>query len=237
MKLPEWMNTPDSYVPPGGSLFAVKTIRSLGRIMSDLRVQRGHEKARAVPALIKIPLLLAVIITVSAVQSRLVLLAFGAVLLGYLCIWPARDILSVVRPSAAAGLLAAVLLLPALIAGSTGPANSALFVAKVVLCVMSVSIFNHTTQWYHITAALRKLHVPGVFVFALDITLRYIVLLGRLICDLLTSLSLRSVGKARGRYGSVGGVMGVTFVRGAELNRETYEAMRCRGFTDDYSGL
>ena len=29
--------------------------------------------------------------------------------------------------------------------------------------------------------------------------------------------------------------MGVTFVRGTEMNRQMYEAMQCRGFTDDYS--
>ena len=35
----------------------------------------------------------------------------------------------------------------------------------------------------------------------------------------------------------VGGVMGVVFLRGTEMNRQMYEAMVCRGFTDDYEGL
>ena len=69
----------------------------------------------------------------------------------------------------------------------------------------------------------------------MDITLKYIVLLGNLITDLLTSLQLRSVGKNNKKYSSIGGVMGVTFVRGTEMNRQMYEAMQCRGFTDDYS--
>jgi cobalt/nickel transport system permease protein len=68
-------------------------------------------------------------------------------------------------------------------------------------------------------------------------TLKYIVLLGSLIQDILTALRLRSVGKNNKKYQSVGGVMGVTFLRGTEMSREMYEAMRCRGFTDDYKGL
>ena len=84
---------------------------------------------------------------------------------------------------------------------------------------------------------LKKLHVPSVFVFTLDITLKYIVLLGDLIKDLLTSLTLRSVGKNNKKYQSVGGVMGQTFIRSVKMSQEMYEAMQCRGFTDDYKGL
>jgi cobalt/nickel transport system permease protein len=100
-----------------------------------------------------------------------------------------------------------------------------------------VSIFNHTTQWNHITGALRKLHIPGIFIFTLDMTLKYIVLLGTFTGDILTALRLRSVGKNNKKYQSVGGVMGITFIRGAEMSQEMYEAMRCRGFTDDYKGV
>jgi cobalt/nickel transport system permease protein len=31
--------------------------------------------------------------------------------------------------------------------------------------------------------------------------------------------------------------MGITFVRGSEMNQQMYEAMQCRGFTGDYNGL
>lgn len=31
--------------------------------------------------------------------------------------------------------------------------------------------------------------------------------------------------------------MGVTFLKSVQMNKEMYEAMQCRGFTDDYKGL
>jgi cobalt/nickel transport system permease protein len=136
-----------------------------------------------------------------------------------------------------AALLAFVLWIPAMLWNPEGISNALVIVLKVFLSLEMVSILNHTTQWNHITGALKKLHVPGIFIFTLDITLKYIVLLGTLIGDMLTSLRLRSVGKNNKTYQSVGGVMGVTFIRGSEMSREMYEAMRCRGFTDDYKGL
>jgi cobalt/nickel transport system permease protein len=236
--MPEWMKQNDCYVPPkDGGTFAVKTIRALGKIMQRLRIQQGHEKKYALPAMVKLLLLIAAILTLSLSRNGLVLLAFLAVLQAYLCTWPARDILAVLTTAVSAALLSFVLFLPAMIWNPGGISNNLVLVLKIFLSVEMVTIFNHTTQWNHITTAWRKLHIPGIFIFTVDITLKYIVLLGTLIEDLLTSLSLRAVGKHHKKYQSVGGVMGETFLRGSEMSREMYEAMRCRGFTDDYKGL
>lgn len=162
-------------------------------------------------------------------------MAYAAILLLYLCTWPARDILNIMKAGCGASVLALIILLPAMFIQPSGIRNELLIVIKVFFSISTLSIFNHTTQWNHITGALRKLHIPGIFIFTLDITLKYIVLLGNLITDLLTSLQLRSVGKNNKKYSSIGGVMGVTFVRGTEMNQQMYEAMQCRGFTDDYS--
>jgi cobalt/nickel transport system permease protein len=236
--VPEWMKISDCYVPPkDGGTFAVKTIKSLGGVMSRLKVQHGHEKKHALPALLKFLSVVVLLILLSASRNRLLTMLFAAVIQVYLCTWPPKDILSILKPSMTAALLAFVLFLPAMMMNPSGIPNNLHLVLKVFFSLEMVSIFNHTTQWNHITGALRKLHIPGLFIFTLDITLKYVVLLGTLIVDLLTALRFRSVGKNNKKYQSVGGVMGVTFIRGAEMSQEMYEAMRCRGFTDDYKGL
>ena len=236
--LPEWMRETDFYVPPkDGGTFAVKTIQSIGKIMSRLRVQSGHEKKRHFPALFKLIALVVLIVITSVCQNRFVLMGIIAGLLAYLCTWPAKDLPGILKTPVAAAALAFVLFLPAMVMNPAGIPNNLVVVVKVFICVTMVTIFNHTTQWNHITLALRKIHVPGIFVFTLDITLKYIVLLGNLIQDLLTSMQFRAVGKHDKKYSSIGGVMGVTFIRGTEMNEQMYEAMRCRGFTDDYKGL
>lgn len=236
--LPSWMCEKENYEPPkdGGS-FVIKTIKSIGAAMAKIQVQKGHEKGHALPALAKLIIMLALIILVSVSQNHLIIMAVAALLLLYLCSWPAIDIWHVISAGLFAGVLAFLLFIPAMVVAPEGIGNNIRVVAKVFMSVTFVSIFNHTTQWNHITAALKKLHIPGLFIFTLDITLKYIVVLGTMISDLLTSLQLRSVGKNDKKYTSIGGVLGVTFVRGIEANQQMYEAMVCRGFTDDYEGF
>lgn len=236
--LPNWMKQADAYVPPAdGGTFALKTIKTLGHVMARIGIQKGHEKGRHLPALFKLLAVLALIVAVSVSQNPLIITGIAAALLVYLCTWPARDIWRILKAGLTVGAFALLLFLPAMIAKPSGIGNAILVVAKVFLSVAFISIYNHTTQWNHITGALRALRIPHLFIFTLDMTLKYIVLLGNLITDLLTALQLRSVGKNNQKYHAVGGVMGVTFIRGAEMNRQMYEAMCCRGFTDDYEGL
>ena len=236
--LPDWLLQEEKYMPLRDSgMFAWKTIRQIGAALTRIKIQRGHEKGKPIPAVLKLVLLIAGILTLSISRHPIVLLIAGAVLLGYLCTWPAEDIWSILKSSLIAVFFALLMFLPAMIFHPAGIPNNLRVLIKVFFCVMMTAIFHHTTQWNHVTEALRKLHIPGVFVFILDITLKYIVLLGKLINDLLTSLILRSVGKNEKKYASVGGVMGVVFVRGSEMNSRMYEAMQCRGFTDDYKGL
>ena len=237
-ELPEWMQKKDDYLPPkGNNRFVSKTLKSLGGVLSRIRVQAGHEKKHSMPALVKLFILLGLVLLVSISQNRIVLLAVTAAFVVCLCFYSARDLLSILKSPLLAALLALILLVPAMIVNPAGRINNLIVVGKVFLCVGMVNIFNHTSQWNHITGALRKLHIPGIFVFTLDITLKYIVLLGTLLQDLLTALSLRSVGKNQKKYQSVGGVLGQTFIRSSEMSQEMYEAMQCRGFTDDYKGL
>ncbi len=205
--------------------------------MKRLKVEGGQEGRFSLPAWLKIILLLALIILVSVIQDRLIIMACGALVLVRLAMMPAGDIWGVLKTTIFAGVFCAVLVTPAVIMDPVRLSNSLRLVLKVMICVTAVGEFNRTTQWNHVTGALRKFHVPGVIIFIMDITFRYIVLLGKLMEELLTAVELRSVGRNDKKYASVGGIMGVTFLRGSEMNKEMYEAMQCRGFTDDYEGL
>ena len=209
--LPIWMENTDSYVPPrGGGTFAVKTIRSISAAVGKLQFQQGRERKPFLPAAVRLLLLFALILLLSLSRHLLVLLACTAFAMMALAVLPPDRILSVWKSALAAALFAFLVLLPAMLLRPAGRGNNLIIIWKIFISVQMVSIFNHTTQWNHITSALRRLHVPGVFI---------------------------SVGKNKQKYTSVGGVMGVVFLRGTEMNRQMYEAMVCRGFTDDYEGL
>ena len=236
--IPEWMKKIEEYVPPAdGGAFYYRTLKALGGIMSRLRLESGREGRFSLPAGVRLLLIIALIILVSVTQNDLVIMAVGAVALVRLALMQAEDISAVVKAVLVAVIMAVVIFAPAVIMDPARLWNSIRVVAKILISVTLVGIFNRTTQWNHLTAVLRKAHIPGTVIFIIDITFRYIVLLGNLMQELLTAVSLRSVGRNDKKYNSVGGVMGVTFLRGTEMNKEMYEAMQCRGFSDDYEGL
>ncbi len=236
--IPAWMRQREQSAPPGpGGAFALRSLKTLGGVLARLKVQRGREGRRELPALAKLLLLVGLLILLSVSRNRLILLSVAAGVLFRLSLLPGRLIWDVLKSALAAALLGLLIFLPAMLLRPAGIPNNLTVVGKIFLSVTMVNIFNRRTQWNHVTGALRKLHVPAIFVFLLDLTLKYIVLLGTLLQDLLTAFSLRAVGRGRKEYRSVGGVLGTTFLRSAELSRETWEAMCCRGFTDDYKGL
>ena len=236
--IPEWMKKTENYVPPkDGGTFYYKTLGSLGRIMSRLKAEGGKEGRISMPAAPKLLLMLALIIVLSVSNDIIVIMAVTAVALMRLALMPASDIAGVVKLMAAAGILAIVIFTPAAVMNPAGIMNFLKVIVKIVISVSLVGIFSRTTQWNHVTKALRTFRIPGTVIFIIDITFRYIVLMGNFLMSLLESLKLRSIGKNNKKYNSVGGVMGVTFLRGTEMNKEMYEAMTARGFTDDYRGL
>jgi len=233
--LPDWLVKEDNYIPvKDSSAFAGRTLNSLGGALSRLRVQSGHEVGKALPAVVKLILTLGLIIAVSVTQNKLILMFVAALVNGYLALWPPKDIPKILKPASFGAGLAAILFLPAMIMKPEGIWNNLRVIAKVFVSIEALNIFNHTTKWHNITGAMRKLRIPGIFIFTLDITFKYIILLGNLIKNLLAALTLRSVGKNNKKYSSIGGVMGVTFIRSTEMSKEMYEAMECRGFTGDY---
>ena len=81
---------------------------------------------------------------------------------------------------------------------------------------------------------MRTFRIPSLFIFTLDITLKYISVLGEICVDILTSVGLRSVGKNPDKAKSFSGILGITFLKSSEMAEEMYAAMCCRGFTGEY---
>lgn len=138
----------------------------------------------------------------------------------------------IIRSALFAALLSMLILLPSVFMGS--PRTMLTISLKVFISIGLISLFSATTPWNQITAALKLFHLPDTFIFVFDITLKYIAVLGELCCDMLTALSLRSVGRNKHKGHALSGIPGVTFLKSREMADAMYEAMECRGFTGEY---
>lgn len=237
--IPVWMKEKDTYQPQAGgdNPYLKKTIKKIAQVILTIQQESPASLGFSMPVIPKLLLNLTAIVVISVSRNRLILLLLFAIVQSFLALYPGAFILRVLKRAVLMSLFTLLLLLPNMLLQPGGMSSNLRLVAKVFMTLELVHIFAGTISWNSLTRALRRLHVPAIVVFTLDITLKYIVLLGNMLLNMLEALKLRSVGKNNQKYQSLGGTLGSTFVRSTVLSQEMYEAMRCRGFTDDYRGL
>lgn len=145
---------------------------------------------------------------------------------------PARLVARVLKKALVAGAFAFVIFLPSALWGNWSMVL--LVTEKVLIAVALVALLSATTGWPAISRGLAAFRVPDLFILVLDITIRYIGLLGGLALEMLRALKLRSVGRNDGKTASLASIAGTTFLRSKEAAEEMYQAMECRCFSGTY---
>lgn len=158
-----------------------------------------------------------------------------AVLLLRTAFLPVRQLRRTVKALILPVLFTLIIMLPSVFLGS--PGTMLTVVMKVAEAVLVLALMGTVVPFQRMTEALRQLHLPDIFVLVLDLTIRYLVILGRYSASLLEAVTLRSVGKVNWRDSGAGGILGTTFLKAQQMARETEEAMRMRGFDGTYPQL
>ena len=230
--LPEWMTAPEGYSASKDSDgFLTKSTLSVLGVLSKIRETSGTGLKWASPAgMIFTVLLLILLMAVSKnMIFTYVVLAETLIASLFLC---NKALARSVKTSLSAMALSMLILLPAALTGS--PRTMLTVSVKVFVSVALLHLVSQTLPFNKITESLKAFHVPDLFIFTLDITLKYIVMLGDVCVDMLSALRLRSVGKNKEKGKSLSGVLGVTFLKSREMADEMYGAMTCRGFEGEY---
>ena len=232
--MPEWLLQNENYDPlPDKDTFVNKSILSVIGVLSRIRAQSGYVADKFyVNALFKVLFTLLLIVLLSLSQSSAFLFLVITYLLLILCLMPAKEIIQILKISLVMTLFTVIILLPVAFSGNLY--SITMIPTKVFATIVAVNLLSHTTRWDAIIGSLKRFFIPSLFIFVLDITIKYIVLLGELSLEMLYALKLRSVGKNRGKYTSLAGVAGTLFIKSKEMAEDTYAAMECRGFTGEY---
>ena len=110
-----------------------------------------------------------------------------------LAFFSAKAIRQILRGTAGAVLFSVLILLPSVFMGT--PQTLMNITSRVYVSVTLVGILSSGTSWNKLTGSMRTFRLPSIFIFTLDITLKYISVLGEMCAAILTSVRLRSVGK------------------------------------------
>ncbi|MEA4894042.1 MAG: energy-coupling factor transporter transmembrane component T [Oscillospiraceae bacterium] len=232
--MPEWLLQSENYAPISDKdTFVNKSILSFLSLLSRVRAQSGYEEDRLfVSPVFKLVFTLLYIVLLSVSQSSAFIYMMIVYIALVLCALPGKDIIKVLRGSIVAAVFTLIIMLPALFAGNMY--SFTMIPVKVFATITAVNIMSYSTRWDRLIGALKRFHCPDLFIFVFDITIKYIVMLGEFSLEMLYALKLRSVGKNKRKYASLGGIGGTLFIKSKEMSEEMYSAMECRGFTGEY---
>ncbi len=235
MNIPEWLTKKEEYIHKADKdSFLDKSILSLFRLLSRIQKQdKGSETKIKINVAINILCTFSLLILVSVTKSFLFVLIIGVYLLLRLSMQEADHLVRVLKTSFAVTFLTAVVMLPAFLMGSGY--SSIMVTSKVLVSITAVGLLSQTARWNAMTSALKAFFIPDLFILILDITIKYMYMLGELSLNLFYALKLRSVGKNNKKYTSMAGIAGTVFLESKEMAEEMYHAMECRGFTGEYS--
>jgi cobalt/nickel transport system permease protein len=232
--MPEWLLKDDEYVPSGDrDAFINKSILSLLNILTKFKTHTKYIARRfGVNASIKLITSIIFIIFVALAKNFSFVLVASVCLLVIINLLDIEQIKHVLKMSLAAGIFTCIILLPSIFLGYG--ANFLMIILKVLCTVTMVNILASTTEWNDLIAAFKLFHIPDIFIFVLDITMKYIVVLGEFSLNMFYALKIRSVGKSKNKNTSIAGIMGTLFLKSKEMAEEMQGAMECRGFNGEY---
>ena len=224
--LPSWMCESEAYEPNiDKDGFITKSAQAILGVLAKLKWNAGKDRRFSASPSLKL------CYTFCSKNYLFSLIMVAGTILA-LASYPASAMKQILSGTIGAVLFSIFILLPAVFMGN--PQILLTIGTKVFLSVTLIGMLSAGTAWNKLTASLRAFHIPDIFIFTLDITLKYIAVLGEICMEILTSLRLRSIGQNKKKAKAFSGILGISFLKSREMADEMYAAMCCRGFVGEY---
>ncbi|SFB31748.1 cobalt/nickel transport system permease protein [Acetitomaculum ruminis DSM 5522] len=232
-KLPLWMCKSEDYEATSDKdAFITKSTKALLEVITKIKFTVGKDSRFSASPSLKLVYTLLFIILTAVSRNYMFTMIMGAGVILALAMFPGDVIKNLFSTIMGAVLLSTFILLPAVFMGS--PKTLITVTSKVFISVSLIGILSAGTSWNKITRSLKTFFIPNIFIFTLDITIKYVSALGEICINILNSLRLRSIGRNDNKAVAVSGVLGITFLKSREMADELYSAMCCRCFTGEY---
>ena len=233
--VPKWLSEKDNYIQKKEkNLYIEKSIFSLIKIISIIRQNKnGGKLIYSINSSLKVASTILIILCVAISRSFIYLLIIDIYVLINLFLIGKKSSKRIVVKSFIFPLITLITLIPSMIYGNIY--NSLLIFQKLIITVLLMNLLSHNTKWSEIRKSLKLLFIPDIFIWIMDLTIKYIVLLGEHSINLLHALKLRSIGITLNKYKSLTEIMGNLFIKSYKMSEEMFHAMECRGFVGEYT--
>ena len=233
-ELPQWLMKSENYIPQKDKdTFVDRSILSVFKVISRIKTQDYVSTSLPqVNTSLMVFFTFVLLLLISITKSLVFIGIVGVYLLVVLSLMKADSLVKVLKMSLGVTLITLIIMLPAILWGNYY--SCIMITSKVLVTITAIGILSVNTRWNAITGALKRFYIPDIFIFILDITIKYMYLLGEFALHMLYALRLRSVGRNSSKYSSMAGIAGTVFLQSKEMAEDMYHAMECRGFTGEY---
>lgn len=232
----EWLFKEEEYTPKEDKdAFINKSIISFLSILSQIKKTDNIKRDKGIyniSPVLKLGFTVVLLVFMSLTRSAFYILILDIYVFMIVLMLNKEEMKKVLAISFIIPIFTFIMLTPSILLGNIN--NSLIIVIKTLNAVLLINVLSYSTKWSDITKALKLFHVPDIFVLTMEITLRYIFLLGEFSLNMLYALKLRSVGKNNRKHTSVSHIIGTIFLKSKDMGEEMYSAMECRGFTGEY---
>lgn len=231
--MPEWLMKESNTRTFDRDPFLDKSIIGLLSMLSRLRSNSEQIKSgEDINAALKVLFTILFSVMISASKNHTFTVTAGVFLLVLLSLMSGLEIRKILKVSLAVSIFTFIIILPSAFFGNSY--STSVIPSKVFLTVTAVSMLSASTRWNEITAALKTFFVPDLFIMVLDITMKYILLLGEFSLNMFYALKMRTIGRIKGKTTALSGIAGTMFLKSVEMAEDMHNAMRCRGYTGEY---
>ena len=202
------------------SMFLGKNLNTLSKLLDKIRFTRNEASEKNSPYIRLLEFMILTIV-ISLSKNLIFLWITSLFFLSKLALFKGSTIISVVKR------LFIVFILPGVIFANN--VNPSLFLFRVGVNLLNLSIFSASTPFPSLVKALRQLGMPMLFVQTMDICYKYIYVLGNVTVSIIEAVKLRCIGMKEDKR-LVGAIIGQLYLSTDRYTRELYEAMVLRGY-------
>lgn len=208
------------------SMFLGKNLNTLSKLLDKIRFTRNEASEKNSPYIRLLEFMILTIV-ISLSKNLIFLWITSLFFLSKLALFKGSTIISVVKRLFILCLLSFVFILPGVIFANN--VNPSLFLFRVGVNLLNLSIFSASTPFPSFVKALRQLGMPMLFVQTMDICYKYIYVLGNVTVSIIEAVKLRCIGMKEDKR-LVGAIIGQLYLSTDRYTRELYEAMVLRGY-------
>ena len=207
-------------------MFLGKNLNTLSKLLDKIRFTRNEASEKNSPYIRLLEFMILTIV-ISLSKNLIFLWITSLFFLSKLALFKGSTIISVVKRLFILCLLSFVFILPGVIFANN--VNPSLFLFRVGVNLLNLSIFSASTPFPSLVKALRQLGMPMLFVQTMDICYKYIYVLGNVTVSIIEAVKLRCIGMKEDKR-LVGAIIGQLYLSTDRYTRELYEAMVLRGY-------